>query len=311
MSRLNTLCAVILLITYVQFCNTEITIEDVDATTGTYNTQSSEEWFDPMKQKQNQTVEDVIRLLTPDVLAKIQKIIPEDNEETDEIEVEDSVEFSTVGTQDLNNSLNSAGEYETTDINNTESTTSKLSSTKLGHEMGDLLQLPIAAELSSNKQSKMFVSVQDTVAAPVSQIYSENTIYQGVAADQIGTANITYELTSVDESVVENQTVATTTTTTTSSTTPISILKAKKLARPMQTIKPKIYKYNAEAILQRFLNDSYIRKPMAALIDTSPDALRKTKSLWKSALRPNSPLDIVLVAFNSSGKNYFYFLSLN
>lgn len=302
MSRSNTFCAVILLIVCIQFCNTELTIDDVDAqTTGSYNTQSSEEWFDPMKQKQNQTVEDVIRLLTPDALLKIQKIIPEDNDDTDEIEVEDSEEASTIGTQqqqDTNKSPNAEVEYETTEIIANESTTYNLSA-KIEDEK---MELPIAAELSSNKQSKMIVTIQDTVTVPTLPIYSENTINQVGAADKIGSANITDELTSVDESGFENQTMATITKT---SSPPISIMKVNKLVRPIPV--PKIYKYNAEAILRRFLDDTYIRKPMAALIDTSPDALKKTKFLWKSALRPNSALDIVLVAFNSSGK---FFISL-
>lgn len=302
MSRLNTFCAVILLITYIQFCNTEITIDDADTqTTGSYNTQSSEEWFDPMKQKQNQTVEELLRMLKPDALSKGLKSISEE-EEIDEIEVEDSGETSTIATQDLNKSSNLDGEYDTTEIILNESTTYNIS--KVENETGEVLHLPYAAELYLNKQPKMFVPTQDTVASPVSQIYSENTIYQSTAADQIGSANITDELTGITDSAVENPTMTTTTTVPKTSSPTISMMRPK--TRPTQSYKPKIYKYNAEAILRRFLEDSYIRKPMAALIDTSPDALRKTKQLWKSALRPNSALDIVLVAFNSSGKYFFY-----
>lgn len=64
----------------------------------------------------------------------------------------------------------------------------------------------------------------------------------------------------------------------------------------------RIYKYSADEILRKYLEDPYIRAPMASLINTSPEALRKAKILWKSALRPNTPIDIVLLAFNSSGK---------
>lgn len=64
---------------------------------------------------------------------------------------------------------------------------------------------------------------------------------------------------------------------------------------------PPLLKQNANEILQRLLDDQYIRTPMAALIDTSAEALRKSKMLWKSALRPQAPLDIVLVAYNSTG----------
>ncbi|XP_037045802.1 uncharacterized protein LOC119081167 [Bradysia coprophila] len=302
MSRLNSFCAVILLVTYTQFCNAEITIEDVDAqTTESFNTQSSEEWFDPMKQKQNQTVEEFIRSLIPDVLTKLRKNMPQDNDnkETDDIEPDDSGETSTIRTQDLTKSVNLDGEYETTEISAIESATVNNVTPKQGD---DPVILPIAAELSSNKQSKMFEPVPDTVAAPVSQILSENTIYQAIAADQIGSANITSESTTPEGASAENQTQTVTTPATLYS--PPYIVKPKN--RLMQTTKPKIYKYTAEAVLRTFLDDTYIRKPMAALIDTSPNALRKTKLLWKSALRPNSALDIVLVAFNSSGVGVTY-----
>lgn len=301
MSRLNTICAVILLVTYIKFCNAEITLADIDdaQTTDSYNTQSSEEWFDPMKQKQNQTVEDVLRSLIPNAPFKAQRIIPEDNEERDEIE-EDSVESSTI-TQDLYKSSNLENDYATvtsTDIAN-ESTTFNIL-TKETDELGDLSK-PIAAELSSNKQSKMIVSSHETVPPPVSQIYSENTVHTD-AGDQFGSANMTDDSTSMDESDVENRT-----TVSISKPSPptISTLPHRpKHVRPVQTIQPQTYKLDANKILRLFLNDTYIRKPMAALIDTSPDVLRKTKVLWKSALRPNSALDIVLVAFNTSGKTF-------
>lgn len=305
MSRSNIFCAVILSITYIQFCNTEITIEDVDVqTTGSYNTQSSEEWFDPMKQKENQTVEELFRMFGPDALSKGLRTIPEDNDETDEIEVEDNGESSTIRTQDLNKSVILESEHDTTEMMASESTTSNIS-TKLENETGDVLQLPIAAGLSSNEQSKMFVTTVDTVAAPVSQIYSENTIYQATAPDRIGTANNTDDSNSTEDSSVENQTIAIIT------TTPIPTIVKTKPKPPRPTPRPKIYKYNAESILRRFLDDPYIRKPMAALIDTSPDTLRKTKLLWKSALRPNSALDIVLVAFNASGKVFLVFFLIS
>lgn len=65
---------------------------------------------------------------------------------------------------------------------------------------------------------------------------------------------------------------------------------------------PRIYKYSADEIVRKYLDDSYLRAPLATLINTAPEPLRKTKLLWKSALRPNTPINIVLVAFNSSGK---------
>lgn len=69
---------------------------------------------------------------------------------------------------------------------------------------------------------------------------------------------------------------------------------------------PRIYKYSADEIVRKYLDDSYLRSPLATLINTAPEPLRKTKLLWKSALRPNTPINIVLVAFNSSGKFKVY-----
>lgn len=66
-------------------------------------------------------------------------------------------------------------------------------------------------------------------------------------------------------------------------------------------IEPRVYKYSADEIIRKYLDDTYIRAPLATLINTAPEPLRKAKMLWKSALRPNTAIDIVLVAFNSSG----------
>lgn len=67
-------------------------------------------------------------------------------------------------------------------------------------------------------------------------------------------------------------------------------------------IEPRVYKYSADEIIRKYLDDTYIRAPLATLINTAPEPLRKAKMLWKSALRPNTAIDIVLVAFNSSGE---------
>lgn len=70
--------------------------------------------------------------------------------------------------------------------------------------------------------------------------------------------------------------------------------------------KTRFFKYSADEILRKYLEDIHIRSPLAALIDTSPAALRKSKMLWKTTLRPNSPIDIILLAFNSSGKLFMF-----
>lgn len=65
---------------------------------------------------------------------------------------------------------------------------------------------------------------------------------------------------------------------------------------------PRVYKYNAHEIVRKYFEDIFIRTPLAVLINTAPEPLRKAKLLWTSVLRQNSSIDIVLVAFNSSGK---------
>lgn len=104
-------------------------------------------------------------------------------------------------------------------------------------------------------------------------------------------------------------TTAASTITTTVPSLPQNLTGNKKTPKKIET-PTRIYKYSADEILRKYLEDTYIRAPMASLINTSPEALRKSKILWKSALRPNTPIDIVLLAFNSSGR-FFFFLNSN
>lgn len=67
---------------------------------------------------------------------------------------------------------------------------------------------------------------------------------------------------------------------------------------------PRVYKYNAHEIVRKYFEDIFIRTPLAVLINTAPEPLRKAKLLWTSVLRQNASIDIVLVAFNSSGKRF-------
>lgn len=94
--------------------------------------------------------------------------------------------------------------------------------------------------------------------------------------------------------------------TTTASTTTTTTINAqnltgsKKFPKKIDTTS-RIYKYIADEVVRKYLDDPHIRAPIATIINTSPDALRKAKILWKSTLRPNTPIDIVFLAFNSSG----------
>lgn len=58
--------------------------------------------------------------------------------------------------------------------------------------------------------------------------------------------------------------------------------------------------------LRKFIEDAYIRTPLAILIDTASNSLDKTKTLWKDSLRSNAPMDVVLLAFNTSGVSVTY-----
>lgn len=98
--------------------------------------------------------------------------------------------------------------------------------------------------------------------------------------------------------LVPATTVTTTTTVVPIQTTPSTTATTHGGKKP----KTRFFKYSADEILRKYLEDIHIRAPLAALIDTSPAALRKAKLLWKTTLRPNSPIDIILLAFNSSGK---------
>lgn len=102
-------------------------------------------------------------------------------------------------------------------------------------------------------------------------------------------------------STILTTTAVPTTTTTNVPLQPQNVTGNRKSPKKIETSN-RIYKYSADEILRKYLEDTYIRAPMASLINTSPEALRKAKILWKSALRPNTPIDIVLLAFNSSGK---------
>lgn len=92
-----------------------------------------------------------------------------------------------------------------------------------------------------------------------------------------------------------------TTTTTTPTTTTAAIITSSKKSKKIET-PTRFFKYSADEILRKYLEDIHIRSPLAVLINTSPVPLRKAKQLWKATLRPNSPTDCVLVAFNSSGE---------
>lgn len=54
--------------------------------------------------------------------------------------------------------------------------------------------------------------------------------------------------------------------------------------------------------LRNYIEDAYIRMPLAVIIDPSAESLEKTKRLWNDAMRTNLNIKIVLVTLNESRK---------
>ncbi|CAO1374836.1 unnamed protein product [Diamesa serratosioi] len=71
----------------------------------------------------------------------------------------------------------------------------------------------------------------------------------------------------------------------------------------------KIYKMSPNDILRNLVDDLHLRSPVAALVDKKSNPLGKAQRLWKAALRPNTPLDIVLVTYDSTGIKSSYNLT--
>lgn len=305
-----------------------------------YDTQNSDELFDPMKQTYK-TYEDFVsagsrrNLLMELSRASTQPIRPYLDEETTIIAFD--VDATTMKPEEITSfyAVNAAN-----DIN---------SSTMDDPSPQPLMDISNASDLSSIKQAKMIVSQPAEHPEHLAQLHAENEGDEVAALamysrndtedEYIGAFDIDGDE-SKDESAVTPFVAATTTESaysytasiapspiTTTMNIPLAVTTTTQTAAPtttapitttMQTVtipttiyskKPKkidtptrFFKYSADEILRQYLEDIHIRAPLATLINTSPNALRKAKQLWTSTLRTNSPIDIVLVAFNSSGK---------
>ena len=141
--------------------------------------------------------------------------------------------------------------------------------------------VPVAASVAATTVS--YTSTTTTSSpAPVTQVITNTTLLQTTAAP-----------------VTVASTIATT-----FAPPPSSGYASKKSPKKIESI-AHTFQYKADVILRKCLEDTYIRSPVAALINTAPEALRKAKILWTTALRPNTPIDMVLIAFSSSGKLKF------
>lgn len=61
------------------------------------------------------------------------------------------------------------------------------------------------------------------------------------------------------------------------------------------------YKSSADQVLRQFVENVYLRHPLACIIDTTESNLRKAQMLWNATLRSNVPLDMLLSSYNSTG----------
>lgn len=66
----------------------------------------------------------------------------------------------------------------------------------------------------------------------------------------------------------------------------------------------KKFRASASEVLRFFMEGSYLRAPLAVLVDTSDKTLHKTKILWKATLQESTTqnIDMVLVTFDHSGE---------
>lgn len=64
----------------------------------------------------------------------------------------------------------------------------------------------------------------------------------------------------------------------------------------------KTYKSSADQVLRQFVENGYLRHPLACIVDTTDINLRKAQILWNATLRSNAPLDMVLSGYNSTGE---------
>lgn len=54
--------------------------------------------------------------------------------------------------------------------------------------------------------------------------------------------------------------------------------------------------------LRNYIEDAYIRMPLAVIVDPSAEALEKTKALWNDAMSTDLNIKIIMVTLNYSGK---------
>lgn len=174
---------------------------------------------------------------------------------------------------------------------------------------------------TSEEENSFYINNNDEISStgteyriPVTNIYTRDNTVSDVNSFPLGDT----EFQTKSDKISTTTTTITTTATSTSQSTiaplvtvmPSIRISTKSTASPRlkmgKTIKT--YKSSADQVLRQFVENGYLRQPLACIIDTTESNLRKAQMLWNATLRSNAPLDILLSGYNSTGDLFYYVL---
>jgi len=102
------------------------------------------------------------------------------------------------------------------------------------------------------------------------------------------------------QSKVKTSTTTEETIVTLAPTTPVS-------TRPTPKRKTmKSYNSKPTDVLRKFVENQYLRRPLACIVETTTETLRKAQILWGATLEDNVPLDMILAGYNATGRGAIY-----
>lgn len=129
--------------------------------------------------------------------------------------------------------------------------------------------------------------------------------------DQVGSGSMEHGVAVGEESSVvtdrefETKQIVTQPPTTTTTTTHAPVINHSNRKKQPKYIKK--FRASASEVLRFFMEGSYLRSPLAVLVDTSDKTLEKTKILWNATLQQSTAnIDMVLVTFDHSGEREFF-----
>ncbi|XP_017492766.1 PREDICTED: uncharacterized protein LOC108380877, partial [Rhagoletis zephyria] len=160
-----------------------------------------------------------------------------------------------------------------------------------------VLQVRGAARTTNGPTVMAATAAPTTVAIPV---FDENSI--DINAPSIAVTTNSATGLEAESAAVATPTTTIPLTTPTTTTTTMTITSIRPLGKQGKQINiPRGRKLLPHEQLRNYIEDAYIRMPLAVIVDPSADALDKTKALWRDALRTNLNIKIVLVSLNASG----------